>query len=132
MFRREAETAPGRTSLATVRAVVKMFELRKVVDFEPDTGHSQSDRQLAGVSQMVMSSFIEELIPGTVAHAPLDSATPWLYACSRNPCPSNADASIGFQARCLRKGPRVGTPWQVPGTQGTEALCAYMQAFMRS
>ena len=111
MFRREAETAPGRTSLATVRAVVKMF---------------------AGVSQMVMSSFIEDLIPGTVAHAPLDSAAPWLYARSRNPCPFNADASFGFQARCLRKGPRVGTPWQVPGTQGTEALCAYMQAFMRS
>ena len=72
MFRREAETAPGRISLATVRAVVKMFELRKVVEFEPDTGHSQSDRQLAGVSQMVMSSFIEDLIPGTVVHAPLD------------------------------------------------------------
>ena len=102
MFRREAKTAPGRTSLATVRAVVKMFELRKVVEFEPDTGHSQSDRQLVGVSQMVMSSFIEDLIPGTDVHAPLDSSSPWLYACSRNPCPLDADALIGFQARCLR------------------------------
>ena len=70
-----------------------MFELRKVVEFEPDTGHSQSDRQLAGVSQMVMSSFIEDLIPGTVVHAPFGQCNA-LAACMLT-------QSLPFQCGCL-------------------------------
>lgn len=60
--------------MATVRAVVSMFEMHKLVYLEPDTGSSQPGR-VPDTPDMELSNFIEDLVPGTDAHSALDSAS---------------------------------------------------------
>ena len=111
MFRKEAEAEPGTTCLATVRAVVKMFELRKVVDFTPGAGHSQPGRQLAGIPERIMSDFIDDLIPGRDKQAALSNSSTLAARMLKQPLPSYVDASIGFQACSSAEVPRMGIFW---------------------
>lgn len=48
----------------TRMAVLKMFDMRDLIDFEKDTPHYHSDRSHGGVSQEKASDFIETIVPG--------------------------------------------------------------------
>ena len=132
MLRREAETAPGKTCMATVRAVVSMFAMHKVVAFEDDIGHSQSGRNHAGVLQMEMSDFIEDLIPGTDAHADPYSAGALAVRTLKQYVQFHADAFIAFQIGSKHRVPGLASHDRPPGVKNAEALCPHVQAFIPS
>lgn len=58
------EGGPEDMARVTRMAVLKMFDMRDLIDFEKDTPHFHSDRSHGGVSQEKASDFIETIVPG--------------------------------------------------------------------